>query len=538
MRLGQRTMRAVARMVLAALIVGVAASFIVLDTRAQAPTIHELPVTLPGTGAPRNDHTVRFVITDTTFVGAFTRDNFRVFAARTYNPCTNDTYLPHYVGRTTAAKVEAYVQADLSAEPTTLYLYAGCAGVSSVATEAVYGWAETFEDAAWTGWTSSNCPSVDCTFHAVQDKVAAGAHAGKLRKANSTGGRSLTQASAVPASGTPFVAEWWLMPNHDDPDSGAGVGHGVSLSGFNAYFSGNGFAYVTGDAVTVGSRQSVYTAASRENLWNKFIVRVRGDLTYTLELYNADLVLLASRNNSLNAWPSSGMLVRNNHAGAYNPSSLWFDDAYRRSYTANDVVTFGTLGSPPSPPACDDGLDNDGDGRIDYASDPGCVGFGDTSEVDPPACGDGLDNDGDTLVDYPLDRGCSSSEDTSEVGPEPPKKLLGDEGSLYGGNRSSFATALGVTPETADALLGTLLILGLATTGAVFASSVGGVAGATLGTVAAAAFDLVPIWFLVFVLVVGVAAGLLLARRGGDGEGESALGGVAASWERVGRFFR
>jgi hypothetical protein len=94
-------------------------------------------------------------------------------------------------------------------------------------------------------------------------------------------------------------------------------------------------------------------------------------------------------------------------------------------------------------PACNDGLDNDGDGVIDLA-DPGCQGASDDSENStstttttttttstttttttttptttttttlPPACGDGLDNDGDGLTDYPADPGCRYASSTSE----------------------------------------------------------------------------------------------------------------------------
>jgi hypothetical protein len=83
-------------------------------------------------------------------------------------------------------------------------------------------------------------------------------------------------------------------------------------------------------------------------------------------------------------------------------------------------------------PACNDGLDNDSDGGIDYTADFGCDGPGDTSELsaaflcdngvdddldtwtdteDPgcllptnqredPQCQDGVNNDGDALIDY------------------------------------------------------------------------------------------------------------------------------------------
>jgi len=52
---------------------------------------------------------------------------------------------------------------------------------------------------------------------------------------------------------------------------------------------------------------------------------------------------------------------------------------------------------------CNDGLDNDGDGLIDYPFDPGCYSLTDLDEANPlptVACNDGLDNDGDGLIDH------------------------------------------------------------------------------------------------------------------------------------------
>jgi hypothetical protein len=50
------------------------------------------------------------------------------------------------------------------------------------------------------------------------------------------------------------------------------------------------------------------------------------------------------------------------------------------------------------PPACSDGIDNDGDGLVDYPADPGCLSPDDPWEtVD---CNDGIDNDGDGSIDY------------------------------------------------------------------------------------------------------------------------------------------
>ncbi len=51
---------------------------------------------------------------------------------------------------------------------------------------------------------------------------------------------------------------------------------------------------------------------------------------------------------------------------------------------------------------CDDGIDNDRDGLIDYAGgDPGCDSPEDDSEKSTTyECDDGIDNDGDGLIDY------------------------------------------------------------------------------------------------------------------------------------------
>lgn len=71
--------------------------------------------------------------------------------------------------------------------------------------------------------------------------------------------------------------------------------------------------------------------------------------------------------------------------------------------------------------ACEDGVDNDGDTRIDFPSDPGCTSPKDDDEWDEkkkpiPACRDTRDNDKDGLVDHPADCGCNGPHDTSEEG--------------------------------------------------------------------------------------------------------------------------
>ena len=75
------------------------------------------------------------------------------------------------------------------------------------------------------------------------------------------------------------------------------------------------------------------------------------------------------------------------------------------------------------PAACNDGLDNDGDGKTDYPNDPGCTSTADDDESDAcyptvgpgcPQCGNGLDDDDDGFTDYPADVGCVSASGIDE----------------------------------------------------------------------------------------------------------------------------
>ena len=74
-----------------------------------------------------------------------------------------------------------------------------------------------------------------------------------------------------------------------------------------------------------------------------------------------------------------------------------------------------------SKPECSDGVDNDGDGKVDYPNDPGCLAPQQDSETDDcpngptcPQCANGKDDDGNGLTDYPNDPGCTSAADDSE----------------------------------------------------------------------------------------------------------------------------
>ena len=64
--------------------------------------------------------------------------------------------------------------------------------------------------------------------------------------------------------------------------------------------------------------------------------------------------------------------------------------------------------------ACADGLDNDGDGAIDWPQDGGCRSADADTEQPAAACADGLDNDSDGATDWPADTDCYGPNDTVE----------------------------------------------------------------------------------------------------------------------------
>ena len=67
------------------------------------------------------------------------------------------------------------------------------------------------------------------------------------------------------------------------------------------------------------------------------------------------------------------------------------------------------------PPACANGVDDDGDGLTDYPADPGCQSFESTTEN--PQCQDGIDDDHDGKIDF--DGGASRNGGIPLAAPDP-----------------------------------------------------------------------------------------------------------------------
>jgi hypothetical protein len=67
-------------------------------------------------------------------------------------------------------------------------------------------------------------------------------------------------------------------------------------------------------------------------------------------------------------------------------------------------------------PVCDNARDDDADGAADFPHDPGCLSPLDDDETDP-ACGNRRDDDADGRTDWPADPGCEGRRDPSEQDP-------------------------------------------------------------------------------------------------------------------------
>jgi len=111
------------------------------------------------------------------------------------------------------------------------------------------------------------------------------------------------------------------------------------------------------------------------------------------------------------AFSVSGDLIASSFLGLLLPGAAGRDFGH---------FTFSTIEI-----ACADGVDDDGDGRVDLA-DPGCTDAADASERGANACDDGIDDDGDGGIDFrpdldgdgladaPGDIGCASITSNNE----------------------------------------------------------------------------------------------------------------------------
>lgn len=115
-----------------------------------------------------------------------------------------------------------------------------------------------------------------------------------------------------------------------------------------------------------------------------------------------------------------------NQAYVSHHYSSVFGSAGLATMTPLIPITEGVNGSGFQLPQCSDGIDNDGDGLIDFPADPGCRAPQQFTEA--TECSDGIDNDGDGLIDFPADPDCYSANDLIETNFPPSGNPQCDDG--------------------------------------------------------------------------------------------------------------
>jgi hypothetical protein len=121
--------------------------------------------------------------------------------------------------------------------------------------------------------------------------------------------------------------------------------------------------------------------------------------------------------------------------------------------TASVLIASGapSLSFAQSVPACDDGVDNDADGLVDWLEDPTCNLDPSATEGARPVCSDGVDNDQDGVADSadPGCRGRASGADETNPSPVPSRTRLTVARPLGCG----IETGIEVLPDLAPARL-------------------------------------------------------------------------------------
>jgi len=84
-------------------------------------------------------------------------------------------------------------------------------------------------------------------------------------------------------------------------------------------------------------------------------------------------------------------------------------DAVNRDPSPDDIAGAEVVYGPSATPACQNGIDDDGDGLTDAPADTGCASAADPSERGTTFCDNGFDDDGDGYFDFPEDPGCRNA---------------------------------------------------------------------------------------------------------------------------------
>lgn len=163
----------------------------------------------------------------------------------------------------------------------------------------------------------------------------------------------------------------------------------------------------------VSTNDLKYLYKSTDGKLYKGLIRISIANTTTMELF---LDLLGRETNIMGEWKMD------EGEGVVTLDSSGEGEVHALGGGEKDAMLLGgaSWGTDFVAPVCDNGIDDDLDGFIDYMDDFGCESGEDNSEVNDGStqCSDGLDNDGDSLIDQE-DLDCEDRNDTDESTPIP-----------------------------------------------------------------------------------------------------------------------
>jgi hypothetical protein len=271
---------------------------------------------------------------------------------------------------------------------------------------------------------AGSAPATQLTFNAVADEAPAWAPSNTqlviLRDA--AGGDTDLVILAADGSGatTPLTAS--APVSGEVEPTWAPNGARIGFSAFPPGDTQRDIFTVNPDGTGLTNLTNTPGRDDREPNWSPGNARITyssfHDSNYEIHVMNAD---------------GTGDANITNYPSLDDRDPVWSPDAARIAFTRGNTIwhiaSTGVFpvpvvnGAAPDwqrvpPPVCSDGVDNDGDGLIDYPNDPGCTSAADREETDNnPPCSDGIDNDGDLAIDYGEDPGCTSASDTDETNP-------------------------------------------------------------------------------------------------------------------------
>ncbi len=204
------------------------------------------------------------------------------------------------------------------------------------------------------------------------------------------------------------------------------IGNGRNRGAATTFEGNNGWLWGGGRAVRWGTNRIALESAVANNT-QSFVTRFDDIPGSPPGQHEADLVNGDSGGGAFTGSGASakliGIIFARQDLPGQPPSTSIYQDlgiivdlfAYR-----NDILAI------IDQPDCSNGLDDDGDGLIDFPNDPGCNDALDSNERGAPfECDNGVDDDGDGDIDYPDDSGCESPMDDSEFAIPIPTGLLG-----------------------------------------------------------------------------------------------------------------